>query len=98
MAAPERFAESQICSCTAGTVHTWPGAAFVAAPTWSRLGVKQTPLEVARMTRLTHFDTSRLQIIALQNSCTSTIQLGNCRRTFPSVRQKFDAEFKFVAT
>ena len=24
MAAPERFAESQICSCTAGTVHTWP--------------------------------------------------------------------------
>ena len=29
MAAPERFAESQICSCTAGTVHTWPEAAFV---------------------------------------------------------------------
>ena len=24
MAAPERFAESQICSCNAGTVHTWP--------------------------------------------------------------------------
>jgi hypothetical protein len=24
MAAPERFAESQICSCDAGTVHTWP--------------------------------------------------------------------------
>ena len=31
MAAPERFAESQICSCTAGTVHTWPKAAFAAA-------------------------------------------------------------------
>jgi hypothetical protein len=28
MAAPERFAESQICSCTAGTVHTWPLASF----------------------------------------------------------------------
>ena len=24
MAAPERFAKSQICSCNAGTVHTWP--------------------------------------------------------------------------
>ena len=28
MAAPERFAESQICSCTAGTVHTWPEASL----------------------------------------------------------------------
>jgi hypothetical protein len=27
MAAPERFAESQICSCNAGTVHTWPVSA-----------------------------------------------------------------------
>ena len=25
MAAPERFAKSRICSCNAGTVHTWPG-------------------------------------------------------------------------
>jgi hypothetical protein len=30
-----------------------PERRLLPAPTWSRLGAKQTPLEVARMTRLT---------------------------------------------
>jgi hypothetical protein len=33
-----------------------PERRLLPAPTWSRLGAKQTPLEVARMTRLTHND------------------------------------------
>jgi hypothetical protein len=37
---------------------TGPERRLLPAPTWSQLGAKQTPLEVARMTRLTHFDIS----------------------------------------
>ena len=33
-----------------------PERRLLPAPTWSRLGAKQTPLEVARMTRLTQSD------------------------------------------
>jgi hypothetical protein len=37
MAAPERFAKSQICSCNAGTVHTWPNAEVASGPANVRL-------------------------------------------------------------
>jgi hypothetical protein len=43
-----------------------PERRLLPAPTWSRLGVKQTPLEVARMTRVTQFVTSAPQVAALQ--------------------------------
>jgi len=52
MAAPERFAKSQICSCNAGTVHTWP---FSAAPT-VRLRVRCW----GRSCRTSHFASRQL--------------------------------------
>ncbi len=40
MAAPERFAKSQICSCNAGTVHTWPFTTVSNYRFCSQCGVK----------------------------------------------------------
>jgi hypothetical protein len=50
-----------------------PERRLLPAPTWSRLGAKQTPLEVARMTRLTHSDISRLAIAALRKDYSITV-------------------------
>ena len=54
MAAPERFAESQICSCNAGTVHTWPEAAVrCSAAVRPVSGPKRKSLERAQTVRIT---------------------------------------------
>jgi len=44
-----------------------PERRLLPAPTWSRLRAKQTPLEVARMTRLTHSDRLLLGFGAAQH-------------------------------
>ena len=57
MAAPERFAESQICSCTAGTVHTWPKASLRGgAAVWSLPGVSGHGAEMANRLLVTLSD------------------------------------------
>jgi hypothetical protein len=45
-----------------------PERRLLPAPTWSRLGATQTPLEVARMTRLTHSGLSGTDFAAMQQA------------------------------
>jgi hypothetical protein len=70
MAAPERFAESQICSCTAGTVHTWPiSTNRIAAKfrsLWEAQRTLAAPTQLPALYRLTHLCRARLSIVAAQ--------------------------------
>jgi hypothetical protein len=44
-----------------------PEQRLLPAPAWSRLGAKQTPLEVARMTLMTHSDISGRSFAVVHN-------------------------------
>ena len=66
-----------------------PERRLLPAPTWSRLGAKQTQLEVARMTRMTQSNTLRPSIDALQKDysiTSSTIESMSRGISMPSAR------------